>query len=70
MSDAKGNVIRLYDVRPEMALEHLQRSSGVTTALPRSSVAVEATPIKSAVDDLDEFPILTDIVDLAAIGKA
>lgn len=68
MSDAKDNVIRLYDVRPEMALEHLQRSSGVTTAMPRSPAAEKATPIKMPVDDLDEFPILTDIVDL--VGHA
>jgi hypothetical protein len=67
MSAVKDNVIRLYDVKPEMALEHLKRSTGLDFSdVPQSLVNSN----KATVEAMAVPPILTDIVDVAVYGKA
>jgi hypothetical protein len=69
MSAVKDNVIRLYDVKPEMALEHLKRSTGLEFSdLPQS--LVRANQPAKVQDSMQVPPILTDIVDMAVYGKA
>ena len=69
MSAVKDNVIRLYDVKPEMALEHLKRSTGLEFSdLPQS--LVHASQASSVQESATVPPILTDIVDMAVYGKA
>lgn len=70
MTAVKNNVIRLYDVKPELALEHLKRSTGLDFdgLPPNLAAAVEKGP--SAIADMDELPpVLTDIVDEPVFSK-
>ncbi|WP_196161053.1 hypothetical protein [Reinekea sp. G2M2-21] len=68
MTAVKDNVIRLYDVKPEMALEHLKRSTGLAfDDLPQSLADMVDV---SVVDDDMLPPILTDIVDMPVYSKA
>jgi len=69
MSAVKDNVIRLYDVKPEMALEHLKRSTGLDfDDMPQNLVMTTHKQSSFGMTDMDdsEFkcapPILTDIV--------
>ncbi|EAR10907.1 hypothetical protein [Reinekea blandensis] len=67
MSAVKSNVIRLYDVKPELALEHLKRSTGLDfDELPENLAdRVEKTSGHQPVP-----PVLTDIVDEPVFSKA
>lgn len=61
-----SNVIRLYDVRPELALEHLKRSTGLDfDAVPQSL----ATFVLQA-EEPEEPPVLTEVVDAPVVRKA
>lgn len=67
MSAVKSNVIRLYDVKPELALEHLKRSTGLDfDELPENL----ADRIDDRYEDQPAPPILTDIVDMPVCSKA
>ena len=62
MAVEKSNVIRLYDVKPELALEHLKRSTGLDfDSLPPNL----ADAIEQSQRDSEQPPLLTDIVELA-----
>ena len=69
MSAVKDNVVRLYDVKPELALEHLKRSTGLDfDDLPPNLARLVRAPASADIDsewmtDCDSAPpILTDIV--------
>ncbi len=58
--DSASKVVHLYQVRPELALEHLKRTTGLDfDSVPQSLVNHE---IQDSVDDYSEPPLLTDIV--------
>lgn len=62
MSSIKpSNVIRLYDVKPEMALEHLKRTTGLDFESVPESLAELANQSRVK-PELSEPPVLTDIV--------
>lgn len=67
MSAVKSNVIRLYDVKPELALEHLKRSTGLDfDELPENLAhRIDEKSGQQAVP-----PVLTDIVEEPVYGKA
>ncbi len=70
MTAVKNNVIRLYDVKPEMALEHLKRSTGLEfDELPQNLADRVEVPTTFA-DETSVPPILTDIVDMPVYSKA
>jgi len=58
----KNNVIRLYDVKPEMALEHLKRSTGLDfKGMPQNLVG--SSKIEEEFEfDFESVPVLTDVV--------
>lgn len=59
-----SKIVHIYQVRPEMALEHLQRTTGLDfESLPESLVnELEPRPESRQGDDV-EPPTLTDVVD-------
>jgi hypothetical protein len=63
----KDNVIRLYDARPELALEQLKRSTGLNfDELPQNlAKLIEESQKKAAVANAAP-PILTDVVETPA----
>lgn len=70
MTANKSNVIRLYDVKPEMALEHLKRTTGLEfDGLPQN-LADRVEPIHAFMNEHSVPPILTDIVDMPVYSKA
>lgn len=64
MAVVKNNVIRLYDVKPELALEHLKRSTGLDFDGLPENLAEQVTKAE------DQPPVLTDIVDEPVFSKA
>lgn len=64
MSKKHGNVIRLYDVKPELALQHLNRSTGLNFEDMPQSLAELVTDSGVAEFDYEDNapPILTDVV--------
>ena len=63
----KSNVIRLYDARPELALEQLKRSTGLNfDELPQNLAELIEDSQKSMAEVEPEPPILTDVVDSPA----
>lgn len=67
MSNKKGNVIRLYDVKPELALQHLNRTTGLNFDEMPQSLAGQLTEDPFADFDFDfeeeaAPPILTEVV--------
>ncbi len=64
-SDSDSKVIHLYQVRPEMALEHLKRTTGLDfDSVPESLVYEREAPVNHYGAEFDpEPPILTDVVD-------
>lgn len=64
MSRKDGNVIRLYDVKPELALQHLNRSTGLNFEDMPQNLAELVTDSRVAEFEVEENapPILTDIV--------
>lgn len=64
MTASTSNVIRLYDVRPEMALEHLKRSTGLDFDAMPENLAEHVEKEASSTP-----PLLTDIVDDAVYSK-
>lgn len=71
MSSATDNVIRLYDVRPEMALEHLKRSTGLSFDNPPSSLAslVRKQEVVQVAECDVAPPVLVDVVDEPVFKK-
>lgn len=63
--EAESKVIHIYQVRPEMALEHLKRTTGLDfDSVPESLVYDQEAPVQPTFDEFDaEPPILTDVVD-------
>lgn len=54
--DSASKVVHLYQVRPELALEHLKRTTGLDfDSVPLSLVNHDS-------DDYSEPPLLTDVV--------
>jgi hypothetical protein len=71
MTAVKNNVIRLYDVKPELALEHLKRSTGLDFDDLPPNLAASIEPAKDVEMTEDELPpVLTDIVDAPVYSKA
>lgn len=72
MPAAKNNVIRLYDVKPEMALEHLKRSTGLDfDQMPENLAGLVETPVETKRrQEEDLAPILTDVVVEPVYSKA
>lgn len=71
MTAVKNNVIRLYDVKPELALEHLKRSTGLDFNDLPQNLANQMTAHTSFEEEHDDLlPILTDIVDSPVYSKA
>lgn len=71
MSTKKDNVIRLYDVRPEMALERLKRSTGLDfNKQPESLVQLvrRNEALRMRVDEVSP-PVLIDVVDVPVFKK-
>lgn len=57
-----NNVVHIYQVRPEMALEHLRRSTGLEfDSMPENLVRFDSNG--KGVDAEVEPPLLTDVVD-------
>ncbi|WP_320822432.1 hypothetical protein [Reinekea sp.] len=73
MSALNENVIRLYDKRPEMALAHLKRETGLDfDQTPQNLVNIEqhSSPVPSRFANYDnDLPVLTDIVALPVFAK-
>jgi hypothetical protein len=67
MPAVKNNVIRLYDVKPEMALEHLKRSTGLEFDDVPQNLAGLVEPLE-APEQVP--PVLTDIVENVVYSKA
>lgn len=58
------NVIRLSQKRPEMALEHLKRATGLDfDAIPQSLVNLAEQELTSHLKKENQAPVLTDIVE-------
>lgn len=70
MSAVKNNVIRLYDVKPELALEHLKRSTGLDFDDLPQNLAASIEPEKEVEMIENDLPVLTDIVDAPVYSKA
>lgn len=72
MPAVKNNVIRLYDVKPEMALEHLKRSTGLDfDQMPENLAGLVESPAETKRrQDEDLAPILTDVVAEPVYSKA
>jgi hypothetical protein len=66
MSNKSDNVIRLYDVKPELALQHLNRTTGLNFEDMPQSLAGLVTDTGVAEFDFEDNdpPILTDVVAL------
>lgn len=59
--DSANKVVHLYQVRPELALEHLKRTTGLDfDSVPQS--LVNGNSQASDQDGCSEPPILTDVV--------
>jgi len=79
MSALKDNVIRLYDIKPEMALEHLKRATGLdfdqapqnlASLVNLASSGQRSEQLPSRFDNYDnDLPVLTDIVALPVFAK-
>jgi len=79
MSALKDNVIRLYDIKPEMALEHLKRATGLdfdqapqnlANLVNLSNSGQRSEQLPSRFDNYDnDLPVLTDIVALPVFAK-
>lgn len=58
--DSANKVVHLYQVRPELALEHLKRTTGLDfDSVPQSLVNHES---EVSDDEYSEPPLLTDVV--------
>jgi hypothetical protein len=58
----KDNVVHIYQVRPEMALEHLRRTTGLEfDPMPENLVGQQPTGRSGRM--AGEPPLLTDVVD-------
>ena len=59
------NVIRLYDARPDLVLEHIKRSTGLDfDALPQNLAEL----VRESQEEKEGIPpILTDIVEIPTI---
>lgn len=56
------NVVHIYQVRPEMALEHLRRTTGLEfDPMPENLAGADSKAMKGGQDI--EPPLLTDVVD-------
>lgn len=59
--DSANKVVHLYQVRPELALEHLKRTTGLDfDSVPQSLVNHES---EASDDEYSEPPLLTDVVN-------
>lgn len=60
-----NKVVHIYQVRPELALEHLKRTTGLEFDTVPESLVHDREPVPhSQAGDCDpEPPILTDVVD-------
>lgn len=61
----RNKVVHIYQVRPEMALEHLKRTTGLEfDSVPESLVHDREGAAPDLVEESEpEPPILTDVVD-------
>jgi hypothetical protein len=60
--DSAAKVVNLYQVRPEMALAHLKRTTGLEfDTMPQSLVNFHGQPGNES--SRGEPPMLTDVVD-------
>jgi len=59
-----NKVVHIYQVRPELALEHLKRTTGLEfDTVPESLVQEREPATRPLAEDIDpEPPILTDVV--------
>lgn len=69
MHKGHDNIIRLYDVKPELALEHLNRSTGLEFDRMPQNLAQLVVQDKNLMkgftgSEQNEPPILTDVVAL------
>lgn len=71
MSSNRDKVIRLYDVKPEMALEHLKRSTGLDFSDPPQSLVALVKRNQACLKKVDQpaLPILIDVVDVPVFKK-
>ena len=62
---ANNKVVHIYQVRPELALEHLKRTTGLEFDTVPESLVHDREPVtRPRVEDSDpEPPILTDVVE-------
>lgn len=64
VSQSQKKVVHIYQVRPEIALEHLRRSTGLEfDSLPQSLVNALEDDTKRGDNAAPEPPILTDVVE-------
>lgn len=69
----RDNVIRLYQRKPELALQHLKRTTGLDfDAMPQSLAAYAEAELEKYRDQAEDAqpPILTDIVDIPVKRRA